>query len=79
MNKGGKKEEKMRGSCFGCAVEGRGDINAQKRGGDEMGNAMKVSIGIGIVCYICVLVLCTGAVPAGFSKKIANSEVGNSQ
>ena len=29
-----------------------------------MGNAVKVSIGIGIVC-VSVLVLCTGAVPAG--------------
>jgi hypothetical protein len=30
-----------------------------------MGNAMKVSTGIGIACES-VLVLCTGAVPAGF-------------
>ena len=30
-----------------------------------MSNAMKVSIGMGIVC-VSVLVLCTGAVPAGF-------------
>ena len=35
-----------------------------KNGENGMENAMKVSIGIGIAC-ISVLVLCTGAVPAG--------------
>ena len=35
-----------------------------RNGGNEMDKAMRVSIGIGIVC-ISVLVLCTGAVPAG--------------
>jgi hypothetical protein len=33
-----------------------------------MGNAMKSTFGIGIAC-ISVLVLCTGAVPAGFFLK----------
>ena len=78
MNKGGKKEKKDERELFWLRRRGgaRG-YKCTETGGNEMGNAVKVSIGI--VCYICVLVLCTGAVPAGFSKKIANSEVGNGQ
>ena len=66
MNKGGERGKKVRRiKGFGSAEEGRGDINAQKRG-NEMDKAMRVSIGI--VC-VSVLVLCTGAVPAGFGNQ----------
>ena len=53
-----------------CGTKGkRGEspiIFMHKNGGNEMENTMKVSIGM---ACISVLVLCTGAVPAGKKEK----------